>query len=149
EEGTDLPAHAGAQLDQLAWPRARDDLVGHLLEQPLLGAGLVVLGRSRDLLEQRRPAVVVEVLAGKRGKGPLQAFTDLFCHERDVFETDGAKRLHVPVLLARPHRRPGTQPPSEHAVSLEKLDDRGWSGTDLQAPDREGRGPSFEPSMPA
>src|SRR5262249_45137434 len=63
-------------------------------------------------------------LARKRRQRPLQALADLFCHDRDVFETDGAKRFHVPVLLARPRRRPWRPPPSTPRPSMSFLDDR-------------------------
>src|SRR6266851_3376903 len=53
------------------------DRPGLLQQEGPFGAGRVVLGEPGDLLEQRGPPVVVEVLAGHLGRAPLEGYAQL------------------------------------------------------------------------
>ncbi len=79
-----LGGGAGADLDQLRCPGRRRHPIGDGAQQGVLGAGLVVLGKAGDALEQPRAALVVEVARRDLARRPLQRRPQLVAVARDL-----------------------------------------------------------------
>ena len=105
EQQPGLEAAAAAEFDQLA---IRADRLGHLggvaLEDRQLGARQIILVELADLVEERRAAFIVKVLAGDVLLGPAQAVEHVVAESiesatrssrswRQIVVVDGVMRL--------------------------------------------------------
>ena len=82
EQDAHLAADPGPELHEMARAEPRHDLTSDCGQQRFFGARQVVLGEAGDLVEERAPAGVVEILRGKPGQRPRgQAGAHLGGHE--------------------------------------------------------------------